>query len=286
MPTWKGHSFFCQDSASGAVKPPLTFVTTCKGRLSNLQQSLPRLVAQPQSCCVVVDYSCPESCGDWVEQRFPSVDVVRVAGESSFQPSRAKNAGVKHVHTEWVCLVDADILLEPGFTDAMLSRLRPAAYFRGPERGEGKFGTMVCGTEAFRAIGGFDERFQGWGDEDADLYDALRFHGLQQEFIPGPLFQHIDHDNTERVKYYDVSCREESLNVNRIYRLAKWDLARIHEHPLTPTQCERLYRIVRKKIHRVWREGTEEIHFDTKHVELQMGPWRLERRLVYRITRS
>ncbi len=267
------------------MNPRLTFVTTCMGRLRHLQQSLPRLVAQSGAMCVVVDYSCPESSGDWVEQNFPGVAVVRVGGEQFFQPSRAKNLGARQVRTEWLCLIDADILLEPDFCEVLLPMLRPGEFYRGPERGEGKFGTMFCQTEAFHSVGGLDERYEGWGDEDADLYDALSFAGITQKFLPAERMRHIEHGNVERVKYYDVSCREESLTVNRIYRLAKWDLARLHQQPLSPKQCGNLYRIVREKVRVVWKEGREDIVFDTQQIKLDMGPWQLERQLVYRITR-
>lgn len=255
------------------------------GRLRHLQQSLPRLVRQPRSTCVVVDYACPEGSGDWVEENFPDVDVVRVRGERFFQPSRAKHLGAGRVQTEWLCLIDADILLEPNFCEALLPILRPGQFYRGPARGEGTFGTMICQTDAFHRVGGLDQQYEGWGDEDADLYDALRFEGIEQHFLPLELMRHVEHGNVERVKFYDVSCREESLTVNRIYRLAKWDLARLHERALSPSQCENLYRIVREKVRTVWQEGREDIVFDTRQIELQMGPWRLERQLVYRITR-
>ncbi len=191
--------------------------------------------------------------------------------------------GVQKVETDWVCLIDADILLEPSFSEVVLPTLRPGEFYRGPARGEGTFGTMVCQTAEFHRVGGYDERYEGWGDEDADFYDALRFCGAQQTFLPVNQIRHLDHDNAERVKFYAVSCREESLTVNRIYRLAKWDLARLHEKPLSPPQCENLYRIVQEKVRRVWQEGKEEVVLDTERIDLQMGPWRLDRKLVYRI---
>jgi len=45
------------------MAPKFSIVTTCKGRLGNLQQSLPTFVAQAAAEVVVVDYDCPESTG-------------------------------------------------------------------------------------------------------------------------------------------------------------------------------------------------------------------------------
>ena len=49
----------------------LTVVMTCKGRLGQLQQSLPLLAAQDRLALIVVDYGCPERAGDWVAVHHP-----------------------------------------------------------------------------------------------------------------------------------------------------------------------------------------------------------------------
>ena len=73
----------------------LSYITTCKGRLSHLQQTLPRIADQPHVECIVVDYGCPERCGDWVEAHHPNVMVVRTGPTEGFNASRARNAGAE-----------------------------------------------------------------------------------------------------------------------------------------------------------------------------------------------
>src|SRR5262245_54418958 len=88
----------------------LTLVTCCMGRLAHLRQSLPAMAAQPNCSCVVVDYSCPEQCGDWVAEAFPQVTVVRVPGRASYSPSAARNRGAAAADTPWFCFIDADVI--------------------------------------------------------------------------------------------------------------------------------------------------------------------------------
>ena len=46
----------------------LCFVTTCMGRLAALRQTLGPMLDQAEgSRIVVVDYTCPDGAGDWVD---------------------------------------------------------------------------------------------------------------------------------------------------------------------------------------------------------------------------
>jgi hypothetical protein len=57
----------------------LCFVTTCMGRLSALRHTVGPMLDQPaRAGVVVVDYSCPDGSGAWVEANHPTDRVVRV----------------------------------------------------------------------------------------------------------------------------------------------------------------------------------------------------------------
>ena len=213
--------------ASTAETPVLTFVTTCMGRLSDLKNTLPRLVQQPRSRVVVVDYSCPESCGDWVQANHPEVTVIRVPGKNAFDRSDAKNRGVAAANSPWICLIDADVELEPEFAETVIPSLQPGCFFRSSHPGEGTGGTFVVTKEDFGRVGGHDPVFQGWGEEDDDLIDALKFAGLQTRRYSATLIQHRDHDDDARTQFHQDDDRRHSHMINRIYRCAKWDLARL-----------------------------------------------------------
>ena len=85
-------------AAADSPAPVFSIVTTCKGRLEHLKQSLPRMAAQAGAEVIVVDYDCPDGAGAWVAENFPAVRVVRVADAPLFnaragaQPRRRRGA--------------------------------------------------------------------------------------------------------------------------------------------------------------------------------------------------
>ena len=166
----------------------ICFVTTCMGRLSALRQSLGSMLEQANSSCVMVDYSCPDGSGDWVIAHHPSVRVVRVPGQAHFNLAAARNAGARAADAPWICFVDADVVLESGFASELSRILSPGGYYRVVSRDGGIGGTFACSRADFERVGGYDEVYRGWGEEDNDLYDALQFVGREQRPLPVTLF--------------------------------------------------------------------------------------------------
>src|SRR5262245_31215668 len=133
----------------------ICFITTCMGRLAHLQQTLGSMTAQPGASCIVVDYSCPDHAGDWVEQAYPAVRVVRVTGQSQFRASHARNQGARAASTPWLCFIDADVALDPSFTTSVLPLLRPGHYYKAQPFQKGLFGTFLCARSDFERVGGY-----------------------------------------------------------------------------------------------------------------------------------
>jgi glycosyltransferase involved in cell wall biosynthesis len=207
--------------------PLLCLITTCKGRLAHLQQSLPAAAAQPSSSCLVVDYSCPESCGDWVERHYPAVQVVRVPGQPGFNISQARNVGAAAANAPWLCFFDADVVLSPQFVESILPGLTEGRFYVAQPRKQGLTGTMVCSRSDFAQVGGYDEVYAGWGDEDVDLYDHFLMRGLKQGSFPQHLLGLIEHGDDLRLRFQAVPLLPISHARNMLYRLAKFDLMRL-----------------------------------------------------------
>ena len=89
----------------------IALITTCKGRLHHLRETLPLMASQGADEIVVVDYGCPDGAGDWVEREFPGVRVVRVDDDPGFCLPRARNAGARASSARWLAFVDADVKL-------------------------------------------------------------------------------------------------------------------------------------------------------------------------------
>ncbi len=262
----------------------LTIVTTCMGRLAALRQTLGLMLRQPGSSCVVVDYSCPDGAGDWVEANHPLARVVRVPGRSRFNASAARNAGARHADAPWICFVDSDVALEPGFADTLLPKLEPGGFYRAWSDDRGLGGTFACSRADFDRAGGYDEVYPCWGEEDNDLYDALEFLGLEARALPASMIRHLPHDDDARTRFYPVADRILGHAVNRVYRIVKWDTARLRRELLSLDMRRSLYdkisEVVTESI-RSGRPGDLAVHLPPGIVP---GGGSLSRTISYRLT--
>jgi hypothetical protein len=222
--------------------PKLCFVTTSKGRLAHLRESLPRMVAQADCSCVVVDYSCPDGSGDWVEANHPGVRVVRVPDQQGYHASAARNAGASVADAPWIAFVDADVCLEPGFAEAVLPLLQTGHYYRPhPVANTGVMGTFLCEREALDRVGGYDEVYRGWGHEDMDVFWTLNFAGLQRASFPSALLRHIDHADEDRTRFHEVKNLHLIGIINHLYRVLKFDVMRMTQGTIARPQRDEIY---------------------------------------------
>ncbi len=275
------------NAAGSTTHLSLCFVIPCMGRLSHLRQSLASAVAQPGCSCVVVDYSCPERCGEWVEANYPQVRVVRVEGKTLFNQCIARNAGGKTVEAEWICFRDADVVLAPSFAEQVVPLLRPGSFYLASSLDDPSLtGTCICARRDFERIGGYDEVYQGWGDADLDFYAALETVGIKVDRFPSALLQHVPHDDEARTQFYEIKERRLSLAINRLYRLVKFDLLRLTGKALPLQERKSLYGTVSGAIRSMKPEDRQ------RALTINLGPLRvpwagggtIDRALVYTCT--
>lgn len=261
--------------------PRLTFVTTCRGRLPHLQESLPTFVAQPDVEVVVVDYGCPARSGDWVEQAHPQVKVVRAGERPRFELSRARNLGAAAATAPWLCFVDADVRLAPVFMARVGPLLEPGAFYQAKPRTIETWGTSISARADFERVGGYDEVLQGWGKDDDDYYARLVLAGVRHAAFPGELLLPISHDDAQRVESYELEDRWLSESINHVYCRAKHDLELLRREPLSLELRRRLYAEVHAAVVRGREaEGPLEIRIPFLQQETRAcGP--LEARVSY-----
>jgi glycosyltransferase involved in cell wall biosynthesis len=259
------------------------FVTTCMGRLADLKQTLGGLANQSGCSCVVVDYSCPDRAGDWAEANYPQVRVVRVPGRSEFNLAAARNAGARAVDAPWLCFVDADIRLGPEFGSTVLAALVRGGYYRVQAASGGLGGTVVCHRDDFERLGGYDEMYRCWGEEDNDLYDGLKYIGVEARTLPLVSLQHLEHGDNERTRFYPVADLTLGHAINRVYRIVKWDTARLRFELLSWEGRQAMYEKVVEVVTGSVRSGTPgdlTVHLP---VGLVPGGRTLVRDLTYRL---
>jgi hypothetical protein len=186
-----------------------SIITTCKGRLHHLKQTLHLMVAQPDSEVIVVDYDCPHGTADWVAQNFPTVKTVRVVAPAvAFNLSDARNRGAAVAEGEFLLFVDADVMLSEDLPLILREVMVPGSFCRFTGNGiiesDQMNGSCAVLKEDFLAVGGYDDVLVGYAGEDIDLYQRLlRHRNARPIFLPLGVASVIVHSNVERGRYYD-----------------------------------------------------------------------------------
>ena len=255
------------------------------GRIGALQQSLEPMLRQGGSC-IVVDYSCPEGAGDWVQAAHPGARLIRVRDQTQFNASAARNIGARHADAPWICFVDSDVVLDASFGSEVTPALSPGGFYRtfGSDRGLG--GTFICSRSDFERVGGYDEMYRCWGEEDNDLYDALQFVGLKARELPDRLMRHLVHGDLDRTRYYPISDRVLGHAINRVYRIVKWDVARLNRELLDLEGRRGLYDKISEVVAESMQSGRPGDFSIYLPVGLVPGDRSLSRQISYRLLRD
>ena len=263
----------------------ITFITTCRGRLAHLRETLPSYVRQADAAVIVVDYGCPDASGDWVEANFPQVEVVRSAESPRFEIARARNLGAARARSPWLCFVDADTHVANDFCERVNPLLEAGRFYHPGLRSLDTFGTCICATADFVRIGGYDEVIQGWGNEDQDFYARLLLAGVDYGTFPSDALRASNHADSQRVAHYDVKDRWVSESINHVYCRAKIDLMLLQHTPVGLEMRKRLYAEVRAAVMKARDIGKPmaiALPFMTQDTRA-CGP--LETKLVYTLPR-
>jgi glycosyltransferase involved in cell wall biosynthesis len=209
----------------------ICLVTTSKGRLHHIEQTLPLMLALGADEVIVVDYGCPDGTSEWVEANHPEARVLRITDDSSFNASRARNLGAATSHCDWLVFIDADVKAAPGWVAWMRKNLQAGNFYRATRIGDARvpetFGTWICARSDFERIGGYDEVFRGWGGEDHDCYRRLDAIGVVENDYPGWMVTAIPHGDEERTGWGGMRSKAEQVTLTICYVDAKLEFARL-----------------------------------------------------------
>lgn len=233
-----------------APMPKFSLITTCKGRLEHLRQTLPLMVRQSNSEVIVVDYDCPQGTQAWVRAEYPMVKVLKIEAAPVFSAAKARNRGAELARGDWLVFVDADVQLSRGLCDRIGRVLSVGRYYRPRLVAPDLHGTVVCSRDDFLQIGGYDEAIRGWGGEDRDLYHRLSMGlGRRVAWFPDEWLKFIEHSDAVRVAFAELGDKSLGQRVNALYLVVKHDLSRLSGQSVFTLQMrEQLYERIRRRV--------------------------------------
>jgi hypothetical protein len=218
-----------QQAYNPTMFPRIAFVTTCKGRLAHLRETLKHNIADNadyDNCVfVVLGYGDPEldeymeSHYEW-ERAIGKVAYYRYPAGVGFSVSHAKNLAMRAGMLEGADIlvtVDADNFTGTGFARFLgfeMGMGEPGVFLcphhvaikeipHGPFRPlRGYAGRLAIRTQDFIKLGGYDETFDTWRGEDIDLVQRMLRIGFRMKFIPNCFLPVIPHGSDVRFKEY------------------------------------------------------------------------------------
>jgi Sulfotransferase domain/N-terminal domain of galactosyltransferase len=209
----------------GKTGMKIIFVTTCKGRLQHIRETLgSNMFDNPDSKFVLLDYNSTDGLFDYVQDNFKrclssgSLAFYQFKENVPFQMSHAKNMAHRCAILEGadvLVTMDADNFAGIGFDLFVAERMGEAGVFLCPDfplikslpHGKGRPQRGYAGRLAIRAqdfikAGGYNETFDTWRGEDIDLIARMQRMEYKMRFIDNRFLDAIPHSAEVRFKEY------------------------------------------------------------------------------------
>ena len=208
----------------------ITIVCAIMNRSDMLKISLMSWLKYKEvSRIIIVDWSSSDLPNDFIKficHLDNRIEFIRVDGKDIFHMAGAYNLAVSLVNTEFILKLDVDYILNPYFNFFDTHKLAFGEFITGDWRswsldnnlGFLKYlnGLLYIKTDDFRAIGGYDERFDGYGYEDTNLYERLKKKGFIHRLIDINILSvyHNPHNDEKRIEHYVEKDIMKSLQNN------------------------------------------------------------------------
>ena len=186
-------------------------------RLPFLQQTLPVNLRYCEEAghaeIVLLDYNSSDGLSDWVKREmayylqrniltfYQLVDPKPV----HFSHPRSRNIAFRLATGEILCNVNADYFVSGTLfsfiRNTYTGGLRVAYIANFGETCKDNYGRLCVAKNDFLRVGGFDERFDGYGYEDTDLCLRLSMSGVKLKYLPLSCYSDfVGHQDTRRME--------------------------------------------------------------------------------------
>ena len=195
------------------AKPVVCFCTVVMNRLTHVKQTLGVNLRDNHADgiqFILLDYTSRDGLEEYIKDNFQSaldserLVYYRYPSATVFNRSHSRNMAFRLAQGDIVANVDADNYAGPGFGVYVQSLFQDRTNvcltgLGNPWTGEAS-GKLCTTKEDFLKVSGYDETFEGYGFEDYDIVNRLRFSGCEPFTITNPSFLRVEtHKIGERI---------------------------------------------------------------------------------------
>lgn len=152
--------------------------------------------------------------------QYKSIKILRINNQKYFSLSKSYNYAIDHTKNDSILKIDIDhILVSPKFPLMLqqLSKQLKTDFYCCEHTTLEHWGICFFSKEAFFEIGKYNERLNGWGYDDQDLYKRLSKIRKKNIIRNIPyLVYHNPHGDDLRVANYQIKDKFESNKLNEI----------------------------------------------------------------------
>ena len=180
------------------------------------------LADHPRASSLLVTGSATSTGGLSIEESYSAVTVIKVPHPLFCDGGVARSEAISIAAPDGtLCFIDDFVLPAEGFSDFVLTHIDEKKFFVPCENGGAPGTLLVCSKSAFNLVGGFDRSFHGWGEELADLQDALRRYGFTAQTIPETFLSHVEGHGAKQLGDGHHRGRNVLHRIHAAYRRAK-----------------------------------------------------------------
>lgn len=217
----------------------ISFCITCMNRLKHLKRTLKRNIKYnkdyPNLEFVLLDYNSADDLQNWVLKNFKkeladnTLAYYKTTKPQYFHMANAKNIAHNLASGDIVCNLDADNYTGKDFAFYINQLAQDSLDVIGIHRNDHRFfpshisdcgGRVFLSKNNFIKLGGYNEKFKGWGLEDVEFKKRADILGLKFIDIPRIFLGAITHNNKLRVKNMNTTIKQTSPHNGALVREA------------------------------------------------------------------
>jgi predicted glycosyltransferase involved in capsule biosynthesis len=186
-----------------------------------LKEALPTWLKLPCNEIVIFDWGNGKESAKEITDQYSDSRIKLIIGQEKIPYSHtvSRNTSIRHTTSDLIFFIDSDIKI----LSSTIPEIQQDNFMQGSEE-ICAFGTCIFWKKHFEQVNGFDERMSGCWHFDRDFYERLTKINVNRVEFPQNMFQHVNHDNAERVKNFEIKDPGVYRQYNRdISKDSKWD---------------------------------------------------------------